>query len=201
MAPLGALAPFLGTNPLAIAAPAGSGSITPSLDIATSVVAQGRVAAAARAGTAIPEGWAIGLDGAMTTDPAEALQNSVLPMGGHKGYGLAFMIEVLSGCLAGARISAEMIEEAGVGHLMLALDASAGAGVEEYADRLRTLVETVHSAPRRPDVDPFMIPGEREHRIAFTRSRFIPLAPPTRELLESIGSECGLPLVYEEVPT
>jgi len=199
MAPLGALQPILGTNPLAIAAPAGGGPIVPSLDIATSVVAQGRVAAAARAGLPIPEGWAIGRDGSPTTDPGEALRNSMLPAGGHKGFGLAFMIDLLSACLAGTRISAEMVEEAGVGHVMLALDASVGAGMEEYGNRLRALTDAVHSAPRRPDVDPFMIPGEREHIVASHRDRFIPIDRPTCELLDSIGSQCGLPFAFEEV--
>lgn len=199
MAPMGALQPILGTNPLAIAAPAGGGSIVPSLDIATSVVAQGRVAAAARSRIAIPEGWAIGLDGSPTTNPDEALQNSMLPMAAHKGFGLAFMIDLLAACLAGSRISAEMVEEAGVAHVMLALDASVGAGMEEYGERLRALIDAVHSAPRRSDVGPFMIPGEREHVVASQRSRFIPIDPPTHELLDCVGSQCGLPFAFEEV--
>jgi LDH2 family malate/lactate/ureidoglycolate dehydrogenase len=199
MAPVGGLRPILGTNPLAIAAPAGDGAIVPSLDIATSVVAQGRVAAAARAGVPIPEGWAIGLDGAPTTNPEKALRNSMLPMAAHKGFGLAFMIDLLSACLAGTRISAEMVEEAGVGHVMVALDASVGAGMEEYRERLRALIDAVHSAPRRPDVEPFMIPGEREHVVASQRGRFIPIDLPTRELLDSVGSQCGLPFVFDEV--
>lgn len=199
MAPIGALQPILGTNPLAIAAPAGSGAIVPSLDIATSVVAQGRVAAAARARVPIPEGWAIGPDGSPTTDPGEALQNAMLPMAAHKGFGLAFMIDLLSACLAGTRISAEMVEEAGVGHVMLALDAAVGAGLEEYGERLRALIDAVHSAPRRADVEPFMIPGEREHVIASQRSRLIPIDLATRELLESVGSQCGLPFALAEM--
>lgn len=199
MAPLGSFQPILGTNPLAIAAPPGSRSIIPSLDIATSVVAQGRVAAASRAGFPIPEGWAIGPDGLPTTNPDEALLNSMLPVGGHKGFGLAFMIDLLSACLGGARISAEMVEEAGVGHLMVALDASVGSGTAEYEDRLDALIDAVHSAPRRPDVEPFMIPGEREHLVSAQRGRSIPIDLPTRELLESVGAECGLPFAFEEV--
>ena len=201
MAPLGALRAILGTNPLAIAAPPGRGPIMPSLDIATSVVAQGRVAAAARAEMPIPEGWAIGPDGTPTTNPVDALQNSMLPVGGHKGFGLAFMIDLLSACLGGARISAEMIEEAGVGHLMLALDASVGAGMEAYGERLDALVQAVHSVPRRAGVDPFMIPGEREHVVASQRDGFIPIDPPTRAMLESVGSQCGVPFSFEEVST
>ncbi len=193
MAPLGALAPILGTNPLAVAAPGADGYAGPSLDIATSVVAQGRVAAAARAGQPIPGGWAIGRDGAVTDDADEAMRNSVLPMAGHKGFGLAFMIDVLSACLSGAQVSSEMVEEAGVGHLMVAIDISAAAGSDAYGERLRRLIEAVHVAPRAPGTEPFMIPGEREHRVAAERDGLIPIDDPTRELLDGLAADCGLP--------
>src|SRR5262249_11378 len=85
MAPLGALGPILGTNPLAISAPSAPGLPTPSLDIATSVVAQGKIILAARAGTKIPGDWAIGPDGRPTKEPDDALAGAVLPMAGHKG--------------------------------------------------------------------------------------------------------------------
>jgi LDH2 family malate/lactate/ureidoglycolate dehydrogenase len=192
MAPLGALEPILGTNPVAVAAPAVDGLVGPSLDIATSVVAQGRVTAAARAGKDIPGDWAIGRDGASTTDPSEALRNSVLPMSGHKGFGLAFMIDVLTACLSGSQISPEMVEEAGVGHLMVAIDISAAAGGDEYAVRLQRLIDAVHCARRAPDVEPFMIPGEREERTARAREWLIPIDGPTRELLDTLARECGV---------
>ena len=193
MAPLGALAPILGTNPLAMAAPALDGGLMPSLDIATSVVAQGRVAAAARAGTRIPEGWAIGTDGAGTTDPQEAMRNAVLPMAGHKGFGLAFMIDVISACLSGARISPGMIDEAGVGHLMVAVDVAAAAGLEEYGERLRQLIDAVHSARRAQGTGSFLIPGEREHLVARGREHVIPLDTATRKLLDDLSAEYSVP--------
>jgi LDH2 family malate/lactate/ureidoglycolate dehydrogenase len=192
MAPLGSLHPILGTNPVAVAAPGADGAAGPSLDIATSVVAQGRVAAAGRAGARIPSTWAIGTDGHATTDPTEALRNSVLPMSGHKGFGLAFMIDVLAACLSGAQVSPAMVEEAGVGHLMVAIDVSAAAGIEDYSERLRRLVEAVHSARRAPGTDPFMIPGEREERVAQARGNLIPIDVATRRLLDRLADECGI---------
>jgi LDH2 family malate/lactate/ureidoglycolate dehydrogenase len=193
MAPLGALAPILGTNPLAIAAPPSNGSIMPSLDIATSVVAQGRIVDASRAGSPIPEGWAMGTDGASTTDPDEALRNSVLPMAGHKGFGLAFMIDVLAACLTGARISPQLIAEEGVGHLMFAVDVAAVVGLDDYGRRLGLLIDAVHSAARAPGVSPFLIPGEREHAVAQQRAHGIPIDGPTRRLLDAVSAECGVP--------
>ncbi|HWF74836.1 MAG TPA: Ldh family oxidoreductase [Solirubrobacteraceae bacterium] len=221
MAPLGALAPVLGTNPIAIAAPAaatgaapatgatpgsdggagaGAGaSIMPSLDIATSVVAQGRVAAAARSGVPIPPGWGIGLDGAGTTDAEKAMSNSVLPMGGHKGFGLAFMIDVLTSCFTGAEISPELVEEEGAGHFMLALDVDAATSLERYDRRLGALIDAVHAAPRADGVPRFLIPGEREVSTARERAQFIPIDGPTRVMLDGLSSECGVPeLVGEE---
>jgi LDH2 family malate/lactate/ureidoglycolate dehydrogenase len=200
MAPRGALAPILGTNPIAIAAPRVDGSVMPSLDIATSVVAQGRVAAAARAGTPIPDGWAIGTDGTTTTDADEAMRNSVLPMAGHKGFGLAFMIDVVTACLSGAQISPAMVEEVGVGHLLIAVDVSAAAGLEVYGRRLERLIGAVHSAARSEDVDAFMIPGEREHRVAREREHTIPLDAATRRLLDSLSTEYGVPLLEGRQP-
>ena len=111
MAPFGALGPILGTNPLAIASPAGSGKPPPSLDVATSVVAQGRIILAQRAGTEIPADWAIGPDGKPTQDPNQALAGAVLSMAGHKGFGLAFMLDVLSGCRPGAQLSQEITQD------------------------------------------------------------------------------------------
>jgi LDH2 family malate/lactate/ureidoglycolate dehydrogenase len=193
MAPLGARSPILGTNPLAIAAPAANGSITPSLDIATSVVAQGRVLSASRLGSRIPAEWAIGPDGRHTTDPHEALQNSVLPMGGHKGFGLAFMIDVLTACLTGAVISPEVVEEEGVGHLLIALDVEAAGGLEDYGSRLERLIDAVHGAARSQGVPPFLIPGEREHTVAKQRAHAIPIDAPTRSLLDTLSAECEVP--------
>ena len=86
LAPEGALAPVLGTNPIAIAAPSGSDGVMPSLDMASSVVAFSHVIRASRAGDSIPANWAIGPDGRPTEDANAALQNSVLPFGGHKGF-------------------------------------------------------------------------------------------------------------------
>ena len=100
---VGGLAPILGNNPLAFAAPSSPGVPLPSLDIATSVVAWGRVAAAARDERDIPEAWAMGPDGRPTTAPERALEGSLLPMGDYKGFGLAFMNDVLTACVTGLR--------------------------------------------------------------------------------------------------
>jgi LDH2 family malate/lactate/ureidoglycolate dehydrogenase len=175
MAPLGAHGPLLGTNPLAVAAPGGAGVLAPSLDIATSVVAQGKLTLAELAGEPIPPDWAIGPDGTATTDPAAGLEGAVLPMAGHKGFGLAVMIDVLAGCLSGANVSPDISAEPDhvqdAGHLFLALDIGTVGDLEGYAASLRGLADRVHGAKRAPFAAPFLMPGEPEARDAEERRR------------------------------
>lgn len=199
MAPLGSLGPILGTNPLAIAAPADESHSLPSLDIATSIVAQGRIILAMRAGTEIPEDWAIGPDGHPTRNPNEALSGAVLPMAGHKGFGLAFMIDVLTGCLPGANLSPDIPidpaspEPEGTGHCFIAIRADRLRSRSDYAASLARLVDSVHGARRAEGVDPFLFPGQREAETAARRAERIPLVEPTVNLLRSLGREYGVP--------
>jgi len=198
MAPAGALGPILGTNPLALAAPAPTDVLLPSLDIATSVVAQGRIILASRAGTTIPGDWAIGPDGHPTDDPDEALAGSVLPMGGHKGLGLAFMIDVLTACIGGSLLSADISGDPAsptpqdTGHFFLAVRADALRSLRDYEDSLRRLIGIVHGAPRADWAEPFLIPGEREAVVAAERADAIPLPEPTVALLRGLGDEYGI---------
>jgi LDH2 family malate/lactate/ureidoglycolate dehydrogenase len=198
MGPPGALRPVLGTNPLAMAAPAAPDVPMPSLDIATSVVAQARIILARREGATIQPEWAIGPDGLATEDPERALTGSVLPMGGHKGFALAFMIDVLSGCLSGALLSPEIVgdpdaaDPQGTGHCFIAIHVESLRALEDYERSLRKLADAVHDAPRAGWADPFMIPGEREQRVARERMDEIPLADSTLRLLRSLGDDYGV---------
>ena len=121
--------PILGNNPLAYAAPSAPGVPLPSLDIATSVVAWGRVAAAARDERDIPEAWAMGPDGRPTTAPDRALEGALLPMGDYKGFGLAFMNDVLTACVTGATGSPSIVYEGSapemLGHCLITMGSSA----------------------------------------------------------------------------
>ena len=192
LAPEGALAPVLGTNPLAVAAPPADG-VMPSLDIATSVAAQGRVVLAARRGEPIPPDWALGPDGLPTTDPAEALRNTMLPAGGYKGFGLAFIIDVLSACLGGGLSSPQLVEERGASQLFVAFKVGAVGSQADYVRRLRELVGAVHDAPRAGWAPPFLVPGEREARTAHDRGSTMPLDDATAAVLAALGEAWGVP--------
>ena len=94
----------IGHNPIAFGCPM-PGAAPIVFDIACSVAARGHILLAAREGKPIPEGWAIDADGAPTTDAKRALEGSLVPMGGHKGIGIAMMVEVLAGALAATAAS------------------------------------------------------------------------------------------------
>jgi LDH2 family malate/lactate/ureidoglycolate dehydrogenase len=200
MSPPGGLGPVLGTNPLAIAAPSDANGRLPSLDIATSVVAHGRIVAAARSKSEIPAGWAIGPDGEDTTDPVAALAGSMLPMGGYKGFGLAFMIDVLCGSVAGSQISPDITNDIenpqiqGTGHLFIAIHVPSLRPIQDYEASLERLSRVVHDAPRLSDSPPYMTPGELE--ASASRSRTVDgvqLDGPVRQRLSELGETAGVP--------
>jgi LDH2 family malate/lactate/ureidoglycolate dehydrogenase len=199
LAPLGATGPVLGTNPIAIAAPRGEGIESPSLDIAASVVALGKVRAAHRLGQAIPSDWAIGPDGQPTDDPAAALEGSMLAMGGHKGFGLAFMIDVLVASIGGSNPSPSITSDVlstdpqRVGQAIVAVDVASVRPLDEYRCEVEALARIVHGAPRTSSSAPFLIPGEKEAEVARTRGDAIPVTPERVRELESLGIDYGCP--------
>ena len=153
IAPFGARVKVLGTNPVAFAAPFENDPLV--IDFAMSVVARGKIMAAQKAGTQIPEGWALAPDGTPTSDPDTALAGSMVPIGGAKGAALALMIEIMSACLVGAALGMEagsLLEGEGdspnLGQVILAIDASSlSAG--NFAGRMRDLAavyETLEGA-------------------------------------------------------
>lgn len=128
VAPAGGSTPLLGTNPLAFGWPR-SGAHPYVFDFATSVAARGEIELHSRAGTPIPEGWAVDRDGTPTTDPDAALAGAMLPFGAHKGSAISTMIELMAGAMLGEFMSLEALEFTGGngllphhGALVLALD-------------------------------------------------------------------------------
>jgi (2R)-3-sulfolactate dehydrogenase (NADP+) len=165
MAPTGGRRAVYGTNPIAFACPRKNG---PPLvvDLSMSVVARGKVVAAARSGEAIPADWALDAEGQPTTDAKAALQGSMAPLGGAKGAALALMVEVLAGALTGSHFGFEassFLDAEGppphVGQLFLVLDPSFAAG---FGERVEALCRAILAEPG------VRLPGDR--RLA-TRAR------------------------------
>jgi (2R)-3-sulfolactate dehydrogenase (NADP+) len=152
MAPWGGRHAVFGTNPIAFAAPV-NGRDPLVIDLALSKVARGPIASAKQLGERIPEGWALDADGNTTTDPAKALQGTMIPLGDAKGAVLALMVEVLAACLTGGNLAFEAssyLDGAGpppaTGQLILAIDAT-GFGHTTFDRRITTLIAAIEDQP------------------------------------------------------
>ena len=174
VAPTRARVPLIGTNPIAIAAPAGRfGAFC--LDMATSTVPRGRIEVAARRGESLPVGWAIDADGRPATSPEAALAGALHPLGGeeatagYKGYGLALAVDLLSGVLGGAAFGPNIIglfsteAASDLGQTFVVLDPGAIDTPGAFERRLEGYLEQLVAAPTIPDTPGgVLIPGEPE---------------------------------------
>jgi LDH2 family malate/lactate/ureidoglycolate dehydrogenase len=170
MAAWGGRERFLGTNPYTFCVPAGNREPM-ILDMATSVVARGRIILAEQVGEKIPEGWAVDPDGEPTTDPESALAGSVLPFGGPKGYGIALMVEIMAAMFSGAASGPEIGDlyddlerPQGVGAFFTLHDIGAFQPLDHFSQRMENLFDAIKqsgSADRE-----VLIPGELEARAA-----------------------------------
>ena len=191
MLPWGGQVKMVGNNPLAYAVPTGRG-FPLVLDMATSVVAGGKLDVAILRGEAIPVGWALGPDGQPATDPAVARAGSLLPIGGPKGYGLAVVLDILSGVLAGGRFGGRL-GAAGSSHFVQALRIDAFTPAAEFLERMGALVDQIHACPRAPGVDRIYLPGEIEHELSARRQKEgIPLPTTLTDELTALSETLGV---------
>jgi len=155
IAPVGGLTPVVGTNPVALALPDGAGGARLVIDQSASVVAKSEVVKRAKAGTAIPEGWALDAAGRPTTDPAEGLKGTMVPAGGPKGVGAGLIVESFAALLAGATLGIDAAPFSGTaggpprtGQFLIAVDpgATAGPGFGAALDRLAAAVAAQEGA-------------------------------------------------------
>lgn len=199
MAPFGGAEPLLGNNPLAISVPTREAPPL-VLDMAMSVAAGGKIRLAAKTGESIPNSWALDAAGKPTSNAKEALAGTVLPMGGHKGYGLSLIVAMLAAILPGAafgRDVSNLYEEftrgQNVGHFMEAIDVGRFTDPELFGEQVDAAIDLMHSAKRAPGVDRILVPGEREHLIALEqRAQGIRYPRAIVEDLNVIGRELGI---------
>src|SRR5881397_224412 len=166
----GARGPVMGSNPFGFAAPAGREKPI-LLDMATSTVAGGKVFAAAALGKAIPAHWLLDADAKPTTDPTLfSHAASLTPLGGYKGYGIAFLIEVLSAILTGAAIRWEVLswtfsdpsKPTGHGAAFLAVHIASFMPVEKFKDRMDRTIREIRGSEKAAGADRIYLPGEME---------------------------------------
>lgn len=195
-APFGG-APVLGTNPIAVAVPLPYDR-RPQLDMATTVTSQGRLIMALRAGEEIPLGWAVDADGRPTTSAKSGLQGALLPIGGPKGFGLAFAVDVLL-ALAGAATSPDVLPLAGnpstpqrCGHLFIAVRVDVVASLESYRNSIDALVAAIHASGGHLDVPAPLAPGEPEFMREREADGVIELSPAVLEDLSRLAESLGV---------
>jgi LDH2 family malate/lactate/ureidoglycolate dehydrogenase len=196
MAPWGSATPVLGTNPWGIAIPRGGERDPIVLDMALTQSGKGMMRWLARTGLPMPDTWALTPDGRRTTDPSEADQGPLLPIGEYKGYGLSLVTDVLCGVMTGALFGADVFqddEHFDVGHVMIALDPECFMDRDTFDARLERLLDQVLSAPPIDADVPVKLPGAAEQERARARLRDgIPVALTTVEAVAALAHDLGL---------
>ncbi|HWE62302.1 MAG TPA: Ldh family oxidoreductase [Chloroflexota bacterium] len=204
VAPTGSRAALLGTNPIAFAAPTG-GPLPFVLDMATSTVPRGRIEVAARKGIPLSAGWAMDAEGRPTLDAQAAMGGALLPLGGalessgYKGYGLAAMVDILTGVLSGSLYGPliarlwEVERPSDLGQFFMALNPAAFGPLEQFQRRLQHLQQLLAEAPLAAGATEVLQAGEKEARAtAYNRREGVPIHPKVVARLEELGAPAGL---------
>jgi len=167
VAPWGGAEPFFGSNPLSIAAPVANGAPI-VLDMSASVVARGKIRRAQRLNENIPLGWALDETGSPTTDPAEALKGTLLPIAGHKGSGLALFIDLMCGLLSGSKYGRDLltfhkpIGPTGVGAMFMAVDIGRFMPLARFETLVNEYAAAIRNSQKAVGAERIFLPGEIE---------------------------------------
>lgn len=196
----GSKGPVLGSNPIAYAIPGGEADPI-LLDMSIATVAGGKVFARCKRGEPIPEGWLVDSDGRPTQEgslyPDRA---SLAPVGGHKGYGIGLLIEILSGVLSGAAVTKQvgswLFSDASLptnhGAAFLAIDVGAITDPAAFYERIAALAGEIHSEPTADGAPRLMLPGEIEWRNRRrAEAEGIELPEDVYAALQETAEECG----------
>jgi LDH2 family malate/lactate/ureidoglycolate dehydrogenase len=195
--PWGGTTRVLGNQAFAFGAPAGRHQ--PVLfDSASTAISRSRINLRKVRGEPLPEGVALDADGRPTTDPAAALLGSLLPLGGHKGYGLSVMWEVLTGILSGgerfgANIPPEGSSAPDVSLFLIAIDPQIAMSYDDFVRRVDGFIDQLHASPPPPDGDRVLAPGERGYLQAERRrAEGIPIPPARVAELTALAEPLGV---------
>jgi len=194
MAYHGARVASMATSPIAIAVPSGKGPI--ALDMATSTISNGKILQARATGGALPPGTVLTAAGEPTIDAKDA--EILLPLGGPKGSGLAFMFEMLASVLAAAPIQAPALgpqkRTLHTGNTaMLAIDIETFRPLIDFKTDADALAAVVKALPRQTGFDEILLPGERGNRTETVRGKSgIPIPGKLWEELAAVAKETGV---------
>jgi L-2-hydroxycarboxylate dehydrogenase (NAD+) len=200
----GGVESLLGTNPIAVAIPAGKEAPI-VLDIATSVVSYGTIKSHRLQGKPLPEGWMVNTkDGTPLTDAARSSEGVLLPIGGYKGSGLALVLGLLAGPLVGAAFGRDVFDfnyndtdVANTGHFMVALDIKRFTPLDAFKVEMDRHLRGLRTSNPLPGFDRVRLPGqERRARRADRLKNGVPLPRELVAQLDALADELGIkPLV------
>ncbi|MFV1859504.1 MAG: Ldh family oxidoreductase [Anaerolineales bacterium] len=191
--------PVVGNNPLTLAFPT-FGEFPFVLDFALSSVSGGKILLASKKGERIPMDWATDIDGQPTDDPESAFAGFLLPVGGYKGLGLAYAVELLCGVMTGGVFMDQMKgmykhpdEPSLTSHLMIAINPLALLSESDLQSRMAAFYRSIKESPTWDKTKEMLIPGEIEHRTELERrDKGIPVPTNLYEELQALGVELGI---------
>lgn len=212
VAPLWGAERMLGTNPISIAFP-GLKEPPIVIDLATSAAAYGKIEIAKRNNKTIPSGWIIDNKGGLSDNPEDMVDGGALlplgstrELGGHKGYALAAMVDILTAVLSGANwgpfappfaLRQEIPERSvgkGIGHFFGAMEIDGFMDVTEFKTRIDEWISVLRKTKPAEGTEGVLIPGDPEHREEKIRTKEgIPLADAVVKDLQSIANQTGIP--------
>jgi LDH2 family malate/lactate/ureidoglycolate dehydrogenase len=189
----------LGNSPVGFGVPNPDGRHV-FLDMAISVAARAKIRTALKRGESIPPTWATDKDGKPTTDPAAALDGFLLPIGGHKGYGLALIVDLFAGLLSGAAYLTHVKswvdapdEPQNLGHFFFLFDIRRLGSAGWLAERMADFAHILHSTPPADPDAPVLVPGEIElNKLVRQRKEGIPLDASLLAKLQAFAARTGV---------
>ena len=193
--PFGGIERRLGTNPIAYAIPA-KRHLPVLLDMATSKVAQGKLMVAGKKNVPIPDDWALDINGNPTTDTEEALKGLLLPLG-YKGYGLAVVVDMLSGVLNSTGFGSVVntaTDYPQIGHAFMAIKIEAFADADEFKNNVDALIDEITTVKLAKGTEKVYMPGEIEFDIKTENLKKggVPLQPFQIAELSAAAEKYGL---------
>jgi LDH2 family malate/lactate/ureidoglycolate dehydrogenase len=197
--PWGGMEMLLSTNPIAAGIPADEEPPI-VLDMATTMAAYGKVKAKAKRGEPMPEGWMVDRQGRPLLDPGRAAEGFLLPIGGHKGYGLALIVGLLAGTLHGAAMGRDVVDfnvdhvtRTNTGQAILVIDLKAFGDVAAFKAAVDRLSRDIRDSERLPGVERIWLPGEQsdQKRSSFSRTG-IPIDAALAADLDQLARRLGI---------
>jgi LDH2 family malate/lactate/ureidoglycolate dehydrogenase len=191
--------PITGNNPVAVAVPT-FGDFPFVLDISLSAVAGGKLLVAAKNGEQIPPDWATDSEGRPTTDPQAGFDGFLLPLGGHKGFGLSLLVDILCGVITGGSFQHQLKsmyrypnDPSNTAHLMIVINPLALISKNQLHERMDAFGKTIKESPMWDSDSEMLLPGELEYRKEQERRETgIPIPANLYAELESLGNEMNL---------